>query len=611
MKFIRYFCISLLIITISLINSHNLYAKDGCIYVMGEKLDTLYRFKHGEKFFPIKAMSSALGFKVTQSGSTWELSNTCLGDVNVNEKSSNVLIRDGIVFASEKFWTDVTGIAILSKGTDVHVFNRIISISQENNGLLIKTAVPIEYSSFSLDDPDRTVYNFKNLSVGESKGERKYQFENTPYSSMRIGQFESFPHTGRLVIDQVNPDFRPVVEIHGDQKNLFWIGNIPYKGSVENAVAGKSQAKDSTPAQNQAIVKSGKCTLKVLIDPGHGGYDPGAIVKKESMGNFTADEKDVDLKLAIALGEILTRRGVQVYYTRTDDRFIDLAARRDMASLLKVDLLVSIHTNSTPTQPQSFAEGPEIYYHYARDKKLAQTVWEYMCWRTGVTGRGTFFCRFLVTMNPSVPSILVETAYLNNPIDLARLMDPLSNFSQNAMLGVADGIMKSFPDKAGQIATSIETSKPSEDDNSEKPNEDRDLIDIDKSKDDENEKDDGSKPGFGGKYTGMGLDILPPYSDTSSDPEWINIFRIDQLTPYTENQSPGKESIEISDTVKNDQAVEIIKPAKEKLNPPEKVDLLTSEEKEKDAINPEEQEEKDWNKEEVEKARKNIFKLAG
>lgn len=93
----------------------------------------------------------------------------------------------------------------------------------------------------------------------------------------------------------------------------------------------------------------------IVIDAGHGGHDPGAI------GPRGTREKDVVLKVSLRLGELIKERmpDVNVVYTRSDDRFINLYERGRMANRARGDLFISIHANSHRTT-QPF--GAEVYF---------------------------------------------------------------------------------------------------------------------------------------------------------------------------------------------------------------------------------------------------------
>ena len=78
-----------------------------------------------------------------------------------------------------------------------------------------------------------------------------------------------------------------------------------------------------------------------MIDPGHGGYDPGAIA-----GRYV--EKDLALAIALRLRQALVARGVSAEMTRDDDRFLSLSERTQLANTVHADLFVSVHLNSSP-----------------------------------------------------------------------------------------------------------------------------------------------------------------------------------------------------------------------------------------------------------------------
>ena len=92
----------------------------------------------------------------------------------------------------------------------------------------------------------------------------------------------------------------------------------------------------------------------VVIDPGHGGHDPGAI---SSFGGGT--EKSVTLSIAHAVRDRLSnKRGLRIILTRSDDRFVTLVGRRDVAEASHANLFLSIHADSAP---DSSARGASIY----------------------------------------------------------------------------------------------------------------------------------------------------------------------------------------------------------------------------------------------------------
>lgn len=110
--------------------------------------------------------------------------------------------------------------------------------------------------------------------------------------------------------------------------------------------------------------------VKVMIDPGHGGYDSGAISHDKKY-----EEKDLNLDTAIAVKNKLEKHGVTVYMTREDDRFVSLQDRSDMANRIKdLDVLISVHHNSSKNK--SIYRTEVIYQakHEKEAQKLAEAI---------------------------------------------------------------------------------------------------------------------------------------------------------------------------------------------------------------------------------------------
>lgn len=185
---------------------------------------------------------------------------------------------------------------------------------------------------------------------------------------------------------------------------------------------------------------------RVLIDPGHGGKDPGAV------GPGGVLEKDVTLMLAKELAGSLKNLGFSVFLTRSDDRFIPLEQRTQMANSLKADLLISIHTNASddasqtgfegyvwgePTDPQaskvalrenkgSIAKPKEIEALIGRlqtnaaqalSAMVASLTLDSLIKELGSTPRGVLVKKapFVVLQGLDIPAFLLEAGFITNP----------------------------------------------------------------------------------------------------------------------------------------------------------------------------------------------------
>ena len=171
--------------------------------------------------------------------------------------------------------------------------------------------------------------------------------------------------------------------------------------------------------------------ILVLVDPGHGGKDSGAI------GIGGLQEKNIILPIAQQVAALLEQQGVQAVLTRTADYFVDLAPRVVMAEQLNANLFVSIHANSIDSRPD--VNGLETYY-YRSGLRLAQTIHNSILQNINVRDRGVRRARFYVLRKNSMPAVLVETGYVSGIEDSSRLAT-LTYQSQMAA-AIARGIIQ-------------------------------------------------------------------------------------------------------------------------------------------------------------------------
>ena len=180
----------------------------------------------------------------------------------------------------------------------------------------------------------------------------------------------------------------------------------------------------------QTPVPKGK--LVVIIDPGHGGKDSGAV------GIGGVQEKNVILPIGKRIAEVLERNGIQVIMTRDSDYFVTLPGRVTMAQRAKADVFVSIHANSAgANRPE--VNGLETYY-YDSGLTLARIVHSKILQSLNVRDRNVRKARFYVLRKNSMPSILVETGFVTGREDVANLNSPAY---QNQMAdAIAQGILQ-------------------------------------------------------------------------------------------------------------------------------------------------------------------------
>lgn len=134
-----------------------------------------------------------------------------------------------------------------------------------------------------------------------------------------------------------------------DQDFIYWL---------DYQMAGESLFDVSFSGMDEALLnlRNGNGINVIVLDPGHGGRDPGSINRR--LGIY---EKDITLAVTLKLGEYINTYmpDVEVVYTRKDDRFIDLSERGPIASRANGDLFISIHANSVANN--TTANGAEVY----------------------------------------------------------------------------------------------------------------------------------------------------------------------------------------------------------------------------------------------------------
>ena len=178
-----------------------------------------------------------------------------------------------------------------------------------------------------------------------------------------------------------------------------------------------------------------------MIDPGHGGKDPGAI----GLGGLR--EVDVILPVATRVAEILAKQGIAVTMTRNDDYFVGLDERVMMSRAAGATLFVSIHANAIDNRPD--VNGLELYY-YNIGQSFAETVHNAILDYVNKNGfylndRRVRSARFLVLRKSSIPAILVETGYLTSEAESDRLRR--DDYQKVMAEGIAKGIIQYIKDR--------------------------------------------------------------------------------------------------------------------------------------------------------------------
>ena len=314
--------------------------------------------------------------------------------------------------------------------------------------------------------------------------------------SVRVAQYKA--DTVRVVLDVDNikeykiftfsDPFRIIVDVKGEKRaeissltpvmTAAPVAAVPVTAvpPVKPQPAVLPEAPKEPPAHKQALrqkLKPGKIR-RIVVDPGHGGKDPGAV------GHNGTQEKDVVLSMGLILARKLKDElGIDAVMTRSTDVFIELQERTAIANQVGADLFVSIHANASLNRS---ASGMETYYiNLAKTEKAAQlaarengtslekvsllqavlfdlmanyklndsahlaeevqkALYKRMSGSYPATKNlGVKQGPFYVLVGATMPSILVESAFISNEKEEARLKDPA--FQEQVAEGILEGII--------------------------------------------------------------------------------------------------------------------------------------------------------------------------
>jgi len=171
----------------------------------------------------------------------------------------------------------------------------------------------------------------------------------------------------------------------------------------------------------------------IVIDPGHGGKDPGAV---SCLGYY---EKEVNLAVAKYLDSMLRQKGFETIMTRDSDVYVSLGERADLANRHGADLFVSVHADSVDS---SSPNGFTVYaarVASSRAIQMGQSIVQDLV-ATGTSSRGLRKANYQVLVKTQCPSVLVELGYLSNPWEAQRLRD--ANMQYRLAQAIARGIQR-------------------------------------------------------------------------------------------------------------------------------------------------------------------------
>ena len=363
----------------------------------------------------------------------------------------------------------------------------------DNTRLVFDLSGPVEHSVFTLTAPDRLVIDINGATLAAPL---TASTSNTPITAVRSAQ--RTPTDLRVVIDlnkSVTPKSftlapnaqygnRLVVDLYDQEADAVAASTPPPTPAATAATPPAVPVTPAQPAIKLPPVPNGKRDIVIAIDAGHGGEDPGAS------GSRGQHEKDIVLQIAKELQrQINTEKGFRAELTRTGDYFIPLRKRTEIARKKGADLFISIHADAAPSKA---AFGASVFALSDRgatsetarwladsenrsdliggagnvslddkDRMLAGVLLDLSMTASlssslnvgqkvlGNIGRVTSLHKrrveqagFMVLKSPDIPSILVETGFISNAAEAAKLATP--SHQQSLARSIHSGVKQFF-----------------------------------------------------------------------------------------------------------------------------------------------------------------------
>jgi len=356
-----------------------------------------------------------------------------------------------------------------SKKIHIKSSHKLKSISwKDSNTLILKFDKKLRQNQinyFTLYDDKKRSYRYV-FDIHASMLTKSQTLRKEGINRIKIGQYN--PNTLRLVIEN-----NTKVKVNFSRKSSFLSIKMRSTSKKAKKYIPNTSKKPYTPKRTDR-------DKTIVIDPGHGGKDPGAVGYKRYR------EKVVVYKVARHLKNILKKRGYKVHMTRDKDTFVKLSRRTAYANRKKADIFVSIHANAVDKKNAKYAKGIECYFlspsrsgraervaakensadmsdmnRYAKKSFLkflnhAKTIASHKLaidlqrgmlgslnkHYKGVKDGGVREGPFWVLVGAQMPAVLVEVGFISHPNEAKRLVD--DRYRQKMALGLADGIERYF-----------------------------------------------------------------------------------------------------------------------------------------------------------------------
>ncbi|MFZ5516975.1 MAG: N-acetylmuramoyl-L-alanine amidase [Candidatus Zhuqueibacterota bacterium] len=362
----------------------------------------------------------------------------------------DTILRNSEIYLPFKYALEILGVAVPNR----------FEYDESSNTLILQRSMNYNVEDIEVDAKIngtliriKTIRDFKSsdISLRASQGWLYVDLYGGRADSASLYKTFSSGLIVRIIASQISPDLLQIgFRLRDELVEKHIISQNPREIMVSLKTKKDLSAEITKDLENE---KSKWLIDKIVIDPGHGGKDPGAVGRK-----YRTYEKDVVLGIARHLKELLVSQlGIDVLMTREDDRFIELYQRTEFANRNQAKLFISIHANSV--ENNSRVRGVSTYFlgpgkseearqvarlensviKYENESKyadltqenfilssmaqniynlesqdLAEMVQKEITQECGLKDRGVIQAEFYVLWKASMPNILIETAYISN-----------------------------------------------------------------------------------------------------------------------------------------------------------------------------------------------------
>ncbi|MCR4435732.1 MAG: N-acetylmuramoyl-L-alanine amidase [Clostridiales bacterium] len=330
----------------------------------------------------------------------------------------------------------------------------IVQMASDEKGIKL-TFSPLGYKNLSYSSEGNPRLTLKNERIGLNYFNYKYSDEedrfvlSIPQSMLNL--------SGRIFIYDSFIDYIDINKNMATLKtDIIFTKKSSFKYVASSVADNNAIAVNVLPDRGTTTASRGEAdrnqSIKdkiVVIDPGHGGTEPGAVYP--ASGPVQVAEKDLNLDISLRLYELLKKAGINAYLTRQDDSTVGLYDRADLANRLDASLFVSVHNNwgggnEHGSMTLFYPADQEAKYGISGER-LAQIALEELQKNLGTANLGLWKRpKLAVLNNTKMPAIIAEIAYISDKTDRENLLN--DSFRQKAAEALYSAILRALKEEA-------------------------------------------------------------------------------------------------------------------------------------------------------------------